>query len=248
MIPALELEGFTVFRGATPVVHGVDLAVAGGEVVALVGRNGSGRTSLLEGIAGLHRQSGRLSCHGTLLAKATTRERLRCGVALCPEGRSLFAGLTVWENLLLGGYALPRSTALARAADLLNRVPLLAERKAQKAGSMSGGEQQVLAFCRALVSEPGVMLLDEPTAGLGDTYRNLIGDLVAESIRRGRAFILSDGDLDFLVGVAHRLIGLTGGRVAFELRDDEHPSAPLVLERLLAAERAPEAAERTHDA
>ena len=247
MTAALELEGFTVFRGATPVVHDVDLAVEAGEVVALVGRNGSGRTSLLEGVAGLHRQSGGLRCHGTSLARASPRGRLRSGLALCPEGRSLFAGMTVWENLLLGGYAMPRATALVRATDLLARVPLLAERKSQKAGSMSGGEQQVLAFCRALMSEPRVMLLDEPTAGLGATYRNLIGDLVVESARRGRAVMLSDGDLDFAVGLADRLVGMTGGRAAFELKGDQHPSAALVLERLLAAERAPEAAERTHD-
>ncbi|HVT60406.1 MAG TPA: ATP-binding cassette domain-containing protein [Thermoanaerobaculia bacterium] len=238
MTPLLELLEFAVTRLRTPVVRGLSFTLEPGEVLTLVGRNGAGKSSLLEGIAGLHATSGELRCGGRPLAGAAIPERLRAGVVLCAEGRSLFPEMSLRENLLLGGYLAPRDAALRRAEELLARFPLLAERSAQKAGSLSGGEQQLLAVCRALMSGPRVLLLDEPTGGLAPLYRGAIAALVREVVAEGeRSVILVDDNLDFALDLADRVLALAGGREVFRLTRSDRPSADLILRELLAAER-----------
>jgi branched-chain amino acid transport system ATP-binding protein len=240
MSSLLELRGFTVTRSGTPVVHSVSFEVAAGEVLVLVGRNGAGKTSLLEGIAGLHQDGGELRCGGVEVGGAPPRRRLQAGIALCAEGRSLFPEMTVWENLFLGGFLWPRREAERRAAGFLESFPLLAERRVQRAGSLSGGEQQLLAVCRALMSAPKVLLLDEPTAGLAPRYRGEIAVLVRSLAKEGAAVVLVDDNLEFALDLGDRALALSGGREAFRLTRADGPTPASILEKLLATEQRPE--------
>jgi len=242
MMPALlELRDFCVVRGFTPVVHGLAISVEAGEVLVLVGRNGAGKTSLLEGIAGLHKSGGELLASGRAMTGASPRARLEAGIALCAEGRHLFPGMTVWENLLLGGFVCPRATALRRAAELAAHFPLLTERRAQPAGTLSGGEQQLVALCRAQMSEPRALLLDEPTAGLSPAMRQQVAALVRGFVRdRGGCVVLVDDNLDFALGLADRVIAMSGGREAFRLAREDQPTPASILAGLLAAEQRPD--------
>lgn len=238
MAPLLELRDFHVRRGATPVIHGLSLEAEAGEVLVLVGRNGAGKTSLLEGIAGLHDSNGELRCGGRPLTGTSTRQRLRAGIAMCAEGRSLFPEMTVWDNLVLGGYLWKHGEVERRAGEFLAGFPLLAERRAQKAGSMSGGEQQLLAVCRALMSRPRVLLLDEPTAGLAPRWREDIAGLVRSLVAPGdAAVVLVDDNLEFALGLADRIVGLSGGREAFRLSRADRPTPASILAMLLASEQ-----------
>jgi branched-chain amino acid transport system ATP-binding protein len=237
MTPLLELRDFQVSRGRTPVVLGVTLDLMPGEVLALVGRNGAGKTTLVEGIAGLHETRGELVLDGRGVDRST-RRRLRSGIALCAEGRSLFAEMSVWDNLTLGAYLWERGEARRRAEGFLERFPFLAERRGQKAGSMSGGEQQLLAVCRALMSRPRVLLLDEPTAGLAPQWRAEIAELIrSQAGREGSAVLLVDDNLEFTLDLADRVAGLSAGRQVFLLGRDEHPTPASILQKLLEAEQ-----------
>jgi len=241
MTALLELREFRVVRGITPVVRGLAMAVGEGEVLVLVGRNGAGKTSLLEGIAGLHRCGGSLLASGRAMSGASPLARLEAGIALCAEGRHLFPGMTVWDNLLLGGFICPRAAALRRAAEIAERFPLLAERRAQLAGTLSGGEQQLVALCRALMSEPRVLLLDEPTAGLAPAMRHQVAALIRGFVhdRHGCA-VLVDDNLDFALGLADRVIAISGGEEAFRLAREDQPTPTSILAGLLAAEQRPD--------
>lgn len=240
-MPALlELSNFRVVRGITPVVRDLAMVVGAGEVLALVGRNGAGKTSLLEGIAGLHKSGGALLASGRAMAGASPRARLEAGIALCAEGRHLFPGMTVWDNLLLGGFVFPRATALRRAKQLAESFPLLAERRVQPAGTLSGGEQQLVALYRALMSEPRVLLLDEPTAGLAPAMQQQVAALIRGFVRdRQRCVVLVDDNLDFALGLADRVIAISGGEEAFRLAREDRPTPTSILAGLLDAERRP---------
>jgi branched-chain amino acid transport system ATP-binding protein len=240
-MPALlELRNFRVVRGITPVVRDLAMVIGAGEVLVLVGRNGAGKTSLLEGIAGLHKCGGALLASGRSMAGTSPRARLEAGIALCAEGRHLFPGMTVWDNLLLGGFVCPRAIALRRAEELAERFPLLAERRGQLVGTLSGGEQQLVALCRALMSEPRVLLLDEPTAGLAPAMRQQVAALIGEFVRDSHGcVVLVDDNLDFALGLADRVIAISGGEEAFRLGREERPTPTSILAGLLAAEQRP---------
>jgi branched-chain amino acid transport system ATP-binding protein len=238
MASLLELQDFHVRRAATPVVHGLSLAVEAGEVLVLVGRNGAGKTSLLEGVAGLHESQGELRCGGRKLAGTSVQQRLRAGIALCAEGRSLFPEMTVRDNLLLGGYLWKRAEAVRRAQGFMTRFSILEKRESQKAGSMSGGEQQLLAVCRALMSGPRVLLLDEPTAGLAPRWRGDIAGLIRSLVEpRDAAVILVDDNLEFALDLADRIVGLSGGREVFRLSRADRPTPASIMAGLLASEQ-----------
>jgi branched-chain amino acid transport system ATP-binding protein len=240
MNPLLSLSEVSVYRGRSPVVRGVSLTLREGEAVALMGRNGSGRTTLLEGIAGLHRREGTVTLGGETLPAASPGGILRRGVALCPSDRGLFPDMTVWENLILGGYVLPRTQAEERARDVLASVPLLAERKTQRAGTLSGGEQQLLAVARAWISRPRVLLLDQPTAGQAPRYRRHVADIVRQ-VTHGRAgaVLLAEDDLEFCLSVADRVVAISDGRLAFDVPVSGDLLPSHLLDRLLLFEQAP---------
>jgi ABC-type branched-subunit amino acid transport system ATPase component len=163
----LEVRELRASYGGLSVLHGVSLAVPAGRLTVLIGANGSGKTTLLKAIAGIMPPiSGAILIDGVAISAGTPADRVRQGMALVPEGRHLFPGMSVLENLELGGYLGSRQSRNEILAQVIAIFPKLGERVAQIAGTMSGGEQQMLAIGRALMSKPRILLLDEPSLGL----------------------------------------------------------------------------------
>ncbi len=165
MAPILELRSVKAFYGQSEVLHGIDIAVEGGGVTVLLGANGAGKTTTLRAICGMVRSEGEIIFAGQPLRRRTTEEIAQLGIAHVPEGRGTFIGLTVEENLRLGGYTRTDRTD-ASMARMYGYFPILAQRRRQQAGSLSGGEQQMLAIARALMMSPRLLVLDEPSFGL----------------------------------------------------------------------------------
>lgn len=162
----LRVEGLTVSYGAGPVVHGVDLSMAAGSVAALLGANGAGKSSTLKAIAGLEPAQGRIFFDGQEVSHLSTAQRFRAGIVYVPEGRAIVTDLSVEENLTLGSYFVDARTRAQRQKMVLDFFPEIANRLKSPAGLLSGGEQQMLAIGRGLMSAPRLLLLDEPSLGL----------------------------------------------------------------------------------
>jgi branched-chain amino acid transport system ATP-binding protein len=182
MAPILELRAVKAFYGQSEVVHGINIAVEEGGMTVLLGANGAGKTTTLRAICGLVKSEGEITFAGKRLDRRATEAIAGLGVAHVPEGRGTFVGLTVEENLRLGGY-----TRLAAARENIQRMygyfPILAQRRRQQAGALSGGEQQMLAIARALMMTPRLLVLDEPSFGLAP---RIVEDIftIIERIRR----------------------------------------------------------------
>ncbi len=186
----LKVTGLAAAYGRIPALQGIDLELGAGELVALVGANGAGKTTLLRALSGVHRASGRIVFDGEDLSLAPPEERVRRGIVQVPEGRQVFGPLTVEDNLRLGSYrrgGASRARSLERVYTLF---PVLAEHRRQAAGTLSGGQQQMLAIGRALMAQPRLLLLDEPSMGLAPR-------LVAEIFACVRA--LRDADTGLLL-------------------------------------------------
>jgi branched-chain amino acid transport system ATP-binding protein len=189
--PLVSASGLVVRYGSITAVHGVDIQIRGGETVAIIGSNGAGKTSLLSAIAGIVRPAaGLIAIDGEPLADVALPDVVRRGVALVPEGRNIFASLTVMENLRLGATA-RRDAAVS---DDIERVfvnfPILGERRNQPAGLLSGGEQQMLAISRAMLSRPRLLMLDEPSLGLAPAIIDRVYDLLRSIRAEGVALLL----------------------------------------------------------
>jgi branched-chain amino acid transport system ATP-binding protein len=213
--PLLEVKDLHVAYGDAEVVHGLSLAVAEGELVALLGSNGAGKTTTLRAISGVRPpRSGEVFYRGEPLSRVPAARRVELGIALVPEGRELWPGLTVQENLELGAY---RGAARARAKASLERVnamfPRLAERRRQLAGSLSGGEQQMCAIGRALMSEPKLLMLDEPSLGLAPIVVDQVFDVIAALHRAGLTVLLVEQNLRKALEIAARGIVIETGCV-----------------------------------
>jgi branched-chain amino acid transport system ATP-binding protein len=213
-MPLLRLEGLSVWRGQTQIVWDVMLSISAGTVFALQGTNGVGKTTLLEGLAGLHTTQGNIWLRERRLESSGTSGRVADGISLCPDGRHLFTDMTVWENLLLGSYRAGFAAGSRRAQAMLDAVPWLRDRIRQRAGTLSGGEQQLVAVCRAVMSEPVLLLLDAPTSGLAPAFRTQVRDLVRQFIAGGeRVVLLADDDDEFVGSIASDRAVLSGGRI-----------------------------------
>ncbi len=228
----LEVEGLEVGYGALSALHGVNLTVRAGETVALVGPNGAGKTSLLKAIAGLlPARAGVVRWEGAPLAGKPPHRIVERGVALVPEGRRLFARMTVRENLELGAFTkraqVERQTRLALVYQIF---PRLRERDRQLAGSLSGGEQQMLALGRALMGAPRLLLLDEPSLGLAPRVVETIFGILSQLHREGISLFLVEQNVQAALTLAQRAYLLEGGRIVGEgegrvLLQDEHVRA-----------------------
>ncbi|HEX7606675.1 MAG TPA: ABC transporter ATP-binding protein [Usitatibacter sp.] len=213
----LALEGLQVSYGGIRAVKGIDLHVERGELVCLIGANGAGKTTTLRAITGLARAAGgRIVYDGGDIAALKVHEIARRGLALVPEGRGVFAQLTIEENLAMGAYA--RSDRAGVAADVeraFTLFPRLKERRRQTAGTLSGGEQQMLAISRALMSRPKLLLLDEPSMGLAPLMVERIFEVVRGIAAEGVTMLLVEQNARLALEVSHRGYVLEGGLVAF---------------------------------
>jgi branched-chain amino acid transport system ATP-binding protein len=213
----LEVTGLEVRYGSVTAVKGISLEVAEGEVVAIIGPNGAGKTSTLRAITGLEPTAGgRVVFRGTDVSRWKAHRIVTLGLGHAPEGRRLFPQMTVMENLRMGAYRrrgpAEISRTLARVEELF---PRLAERRVQLAGTLSGGEQQMLAIGRALMAEPRLLVLDEPSFGLAPTIVREIGRIVRSINReRGVSVLLVEQNARMALGIAARAYVLEAGRVA----------------------------------
>ncbi|MER5643550.1 ABC transporter ATP-binding protein [Streptosporangium sp. NPDC002524] len=221
----LEVNDINVHYGKIQALKGVSLEVAEGEIVTLIGANGAGKTTTLRTISGLRGlTSGSITFDGQDITKMPGYKRVIAGIGQSPEGRGVFPGMTVHENLLMGAYA--RKGDLSKDLDEVYELfPRLAERKTQMGGTMSGGEQQMVAMGRALMSKPKVLLLDEPSMGLAPMLVAQIFSIIEEINRRGTTVLLIEQNATQALQVAHRAYILETGRIvksapASDLLDD----------------------------
>ena len=215
--PLLAVRGLHARYGPVVAVRDVSLEVHDGEIVALIGANGAGKTTTLHAIVGLHGdRSGTIELEGRSIARLSAERVVRRGIALAPEGRRLFGGLTVAENLRLGAAAAGRADGLAeRRERLLELFPVLRARLDARASALSGGEQQQLAIARALMSGPRLLLLDEPTLGLAPKLVRLVFELVARLREEERvAILLVEQNVHQALDVCDRAYLLRTGAVA----------------------------------
>jgi branched-chain amino acid transport system ATP-binding protein len=209
----LELDEVYVHYGKIEALSGISLEVNEGEIVTLIGANGAGKSTTLKTISGLRTVSrGEIRFNGEVITRMAGHKRVLAGIGQAPEGRGIFPGMTVVENLYMGAYARKDdfSKELAEAYDLF---PRLAERKRQAAGTMSGGEQQMLAIGRALMTKPKVLLLDEPSMGLAPMLVNQIFTIIEEINRRGTTILLVEQNAQQALRIAHRAYVIETGRI-----------------------------------
>jgi branched-chain amino acid transport system ATP-binding protein len=233
----LEVKNLNAFYGAVQVLHDVNLSVGAGEIVGLVGANAAGKSSLMFTIAGLrttHR--GQVLLDGIAMDDLPAYERPSRGLVLVPERRRLFPFMTVLENLEVGAYsAMARAVARQTLDEVFTLLPVLAERRKQVAGSMSGGEQQMLAIGRALMAKPRILLLDEPTEGLAPIYVKLLFDLIVDLRAKGLTVMIVEQNVHHVLHTADRAYVLENGRIVMEgrgatlLNDDRLKTAYLGL-------------------
>ena len=211
----LSIENLTARHGLLEAVRGVSLTLGKGETLALVGANGAGKTTLMRTLAGAHAVAGgRILLDGEDVTALPSHQRVRRGISLVPEGRRMFATMTVAENLKLGAMA-------GRKGDwsverILDVFPNLKKRIDHKTGHLSGGEQQATAIGRALMSNPDILLLDEVSLGLSPLIVDRVYESLAELIRSGTTIILVEQDLNRAMGVADRVVCMLEGRVVLE--------------------------------
>jgi branched-chain amino acid transport system ATP-binding protein len=210
----LALENVNTYYGRIHALQGINVEVQRGEIVTLLGSNGAGKTTTLKTISGLlHPREGRVLFEGRDISNTAAHELVKEGIGHAPEGRRIFSRLTVLENLQMGGFT---RTAAERAEDLeraLTLFPRLRERLTQKGGSLSGGEQQMLAIGRALMSRPRLLLLDEPSLGLAPILVQQIFELIGEINQQGMTILLVEQNAQQALSIAHRGYVLQTGKV-----------------------------------
>ncbi len=210
----LEVSGLNVSYGGIKAVRGIDLEVAAGELVCLIGANGAGKTTTLKALARLLPAHGKILYQGKSIAQTPVFDLVRQGIALVPEGRGIFGRLSVEENLLMGAYS--RSDKPAIRHDLEKNYqlfPRLFERKVQQAGTLSGGEQQMLAIGRALMSRPRLLLLDEPSMGLAPLMVNKIFETIRAISAEGVTILLVEQNAKLALEVSHRAYVMESGTI-----------------------------------
>jgi branched-chain amino acid transport system ATP-binding protein len=210
----LQVRGLEVFYGPIRAVRGIDLDVARGEIVALIGANGAGKTTTVRAIAGVAPFRGEISYEGRRLQPNAAEKNLRAGIVLVPEGRGILGKMTVEENLLMGLYSRrDRAEAAADLGRMLERFPILRERRQAMASLLSGGEQQMLAIARALLARPRLLLLDEPSLGLAPKMTDFVLGLITSLRQEGLTVLLVEQKARQTLKIADRAYLLETGRV-----------------------------------
>ena len=224
----LEIKDLEVYYGAINALKGVSFDVEQGEIIALIGANGAGKTTTLHTISGLiPAKRGSVMFNGVELTKTPAHNIVSMGMAHVPEGRRVFAQLTVFENLTLGAYTRKDKAEINETLErVYERFPRLKERRTQLAGTLSGGEQQMLAMGRALMSKPTIVLMDEPSMGLSPLYVNEIFDIIQEINKSGTTVLLVEQNAKKALSIANRAYVLETGRIslsgdAHELMDND---------------------------
>jgi branched-chain amino acid transport system ATP-binding protein len=209
----LELDDVHVHYGKIEAIRGISVDVDEGEIVTLIGANGAGKSTTLKTISGLRTVSqGEIRFNGEVITRMPGHKRVLAGIGQSPEGRGIFPGMTVAENLHMGAYA-RKGDSSKELAEVYDLFPRLAERKRQAGGTLSGGEQQMLAMGRALMSDPKVLLLDEPSMGLAPMLVNQIFSIIEEINRRGTTILLVEQNAQQALKIAHRAYVLETGQI-----------------------------------
>jgi ABC-type branched-subunit amino acid transport system ATPase component len=221
----LEVHGLSAGYGDHEILRGLSLRVEAGELVAVIGPNGAGKSTLLKALAGLvPARAGRIALQGADITGAATRRIVESGLCYVPQEANVFPSLSVWENLTIGAWTASRSRD-ERAGAVVQLFPILAQRRRARAGTLSGGERQMLAMAMALMVEPRVLLLDEPSAGLAPALQRLVFDRIRQINARGLGILLVEQNARESLALCRRAYVLAMGRVRAEgsgdvLRDD----------------------------
>jgi branched-chain amino acid transport system ATP-binding protein len=214
----LKLEGLSVFYGGIHALRGIDLEVAHGRIVTLIGANGAGKSTMLNSVVGLVKSAaGKILWNGEDIAGRDTRDIVSSGLVMIPEGRHVFPNLTVEENLRLGAYARTDTAAIRRDRDrCYGLFPRLKERMRQSAGTLSGGEQQMLAVARGLMTDPKLLMLDEPSLGLAPLVSKMIFSIIREINRNGTTILLIEQNARAALEIADYAYVLETGVIAMQ--------------------------------
>lgn len=231
----LELNGLSAHFGKKQVLHQMSLSVGEGEVVALIGPNAAGKSTTMRCILGLKATSaGSIAFHGRCMDALGTPKRVREGLVLVPEGRQVFTEFSVLDNLLMGAYHRPdRGRIDDDLAKVFSLFPRLAERRAQKAGSMSGGEQQMLAIARGLMSRPRLLFMDEPSLGLAPIVMEEIASAIRHLAAGGLSILLAEQNASFALRMADRAYVIESGSVVLSGTAQELSDEPRVRQNYL---------------
>ena len=211
----LEVKGLNVYYGMIHAIKDASFEVGEGEVVALIGANGAGKTTILHTVTGLlHAKSGSVTFEGQELTHTPAHKIVSMGISHVPEGRRVFSDLSVYENLMMGAYTRSDKTEIAQSLEMVyERFPRLKERRGQPAGTLSGGEQQMLAMGRALMSSPRLLLMDEPSMGLSPLFVSEIFKIIEEVSAQGVTVLLIEQNAKKALSIADRAYVLETGKV-----------------------------------
>lgn len=213
----LEINDVHVYYGAIHAIKGISFNVEEHEIVTLIGANGAGKSTTLNTIAGLLKpKSGQITFEGKNINNMTAHGMVSLGMALCPEGRRIFQQMTVKENLEMGGFSRKPAEIAPSIEEMFQRFPRLKEREKQIAGTLSGGEQQMLAMARALMSKPKLLMLDEPSMGLAPILVEQIFDIIRELHEAGTTILLVEQNAQMALSVADRAYVLETGTISME--------------------------------